>query len=369
MLVFIGGVLFSSVPENSEALLAARYLNGIAVGLGTVPFLVYASEIAADSYRGKCLCMEQYYLSLGITVQMIYANFGTSMNFSTCRLHGIVDILVAILAMISLIYFVESPIDQIRQGNDGAAMDSLARLLRPEGNSAEIYDMLEERTAYVREQLDVSVAKSIYNGLVPLLKMILFRSMMLAFCYSLPLNDAIRISLAEGHRNWVPAAAACCRGVGSIIVIFLMDHVDRKPASLISMAALGGLLIGFASLFQNLTDFGEILAHKTTAVYIYMLMQLALGFFGPFTSVYAGEAFPLRVKPYFVGICVIVEQVLQIVLIYTEMSNFGTSLMAQGILILLVFFALCLSMPETRNVTLSEAQRRFRKVLNLNPNL
>ncbi|XP_075156701.1 solute carrier family 2, facilitated glucose transporter member 3-like [Haematobia irritans] len=370
LLILIGGILFTSVPDNYATLLTGRYFNGLAIGLATVPFLMNAGEIAANSVRGVCLAMEQYAITFGIMIQMIYASLWSyTFNFPVNRVHGIIDIVFAIIAGIFLIFFVESPIDHIRKGDEATALDILGNLRQPKGITREVQLQFEEQRAYVREQDALTMQQSFKEGLVPLVKMIFFRSMMLAFSYSLTLNAALQYSSIFSGNTWAPSVAGCARAVGAIIAICLVDNIGRKFPSIFSAIIVGGLLIGVASLFRTVGSI-LILSDMNSSMILIIVMQAITGFFSPFASIFIGEAFPLRVKPYMMGICVILEQIIHIIIIVTLSSTYmGVCLLVQGIMIVAVFLLLLFSIPETRKTSLAEAQRRFRNVFNTKLNI
>ncbi|XP_061386638.1 uncharacterized protein LOC133321568 [Musca vetustissima] len=361
-LILLEGILFTSAPHHYDSLMAARYFNGIGVGLAIVPFLIHASEVSTNANRGSYLALEQYSVSLGIAVQMVYASLWSyTVDFPINCLHGILDICFAVLAFIFLFYFVESPVTYIRKGEDGLALESLAKLRRPVGVTAEVRALFEQHKAYVSDQDSITMAESLRQGLLPLVKMILYRSLMLAFCYSLPLNAALQFSIVLNDQSWAPTTVGFTRALGSVLAICLMNYVDRKIPSILSAIIVGGLLIGLGLIFRH-TESILIANEMTTAMILCIVLQLFGGYFAPYTSVYLAEAFPLRMKPYLMDCCIIIEQILHIILIETyKYLYMGTNLLVQGIIIMAIFLLIGLTMPETRKTSLAEAQRRFRK--------
>ncbi|XP_075157436.1 galactose-proton symporter-like [Haematobia irritans] len=363
LFVLIGGLLFTSVPYNYDALLAARYINGIATGLVTVTFLIHASEISVDFSRGKCLVNEQYFITLGVVLQMMFASdWSSTISMPVHRIHGVLDILFAILSGILLKLFIESPIDELRKGNEAGALNCLARLQRPEGVTSYTYLVLEQHKAYVRDQENLTLGESFKQGLLPLFKMLIFRSLTLAFFYSLPLNFVLRYSILLNGKGYIPAIAGVCRFIATAIPYAMIDSKNRKLPSTIAIVILGGLLIGEATLFLNLRDMLNT-SGLYTAMILYIVIQAVFGFFAPYTSAYMGEAFPLQAKPYLLAICVIAEQIIQIILIETFKLPPGNGLLVEGIITVIFGLLLMLIMPETRNTSLTEAQRRFRSFL------
>ncbi|XP_061386640.1 uncharacterized protein LOC133321571 [Musca vetustissima] len=366
ILILTAGLIFTAVPDNYDALLAGRYLNGIGVGLAIISFIMHASEIAVKKHRGRCLVVEQFSMSLGIAVQMIYtSNWKDEWAFSTYRLHGILEIILAFLGVAALIFFIESPIDQIRWGNDHAALKCYAKLRLIDSHSKEAYDLLSMGKVYVNEEESLTFGASFKRGILPLVKMLLFRSIVVALCFSLPFSAAFKYSALQNGTEWVVTVAACGRILGAVCVIYLVDSVGRKTTSMLTMFIAAAMLIGLGPLFSRLSSI-EDTSNMATATYLCTWMQFAVGYFTPFTSVYLGEAFPLLLKPYFIALVVIGEQLVHIVLIST--ISFDLSLMDHGIIIAVIFLISCFTMPETKNTTLQEAQQKFRKLFNVGRN-
>ncbi|XP_065363938.1 uncharacterized protein LOC135957177 [Calliphora vicina] len=368
LLILIEGIIFTSAPYEYEPLLAGRYLNGIGVGFATIPFFIHASEISANTYRGSCLAIEQYGVCFGIAIQVIYASQWGSTAFPANRLHGIFDIIFAVGAMASLLYFIESPIFFIRKGDEAAALDCLSRLQRPQGVTSATTVLLEEHKNYVRENENYTLMEGIKRGILPLVKIIFFRSMMVAFCFSLPLNTALQFSLLANFITWPPIVAACLRIFGAFIALILVDGLGRKLPSLIFIVITGALIIAIGAMFSNFSNLYNSY-DMSVVTSLSLLTQFFAGLFVPFTSIYMGEAFPLVVKPYFIGVSVIIEQLIHIIIIVTfvpYISSIFDSLLAQGIIMVVFFLFLCTTMPETRKISLKEAQDRFRHLFHLN---
>ena len=324
-------------------------------------FIIHASEIAVDSYRGSCLAVEQYGISVGIAIQVIYASQWGLTDFPANRLHGILDIIFSLFAMISLMGFIESPVYYIRRGDENAALDCLSRLQRPTGVTTITTFQLQERKNYVIQHENYTTIENIKYGLIPLVKIILFRSMMVAFSFSLPFSIALQYSLVINFITWPPIVAGCLRIFGALISLSLVDGLTRKLPSLIWILAMGALTVAAGAMFGNFTN--TLNTHyMSVATSLLLLFQFFAGLFVPFSSVYLGEAFPLIVKPYFLAISIIVEQLIHIIIICT-FTNYVNSiyncLLAQGIIMLAVTIILGITMPETRKTSLKEAQDRF----------
>ncbi|XP_061386636.1 uncharacterized protein LOC133321566 [Musca vetustissima] len=108
VMVLVGGIIRVSSPNSEDALIAARYFNGLGVGVATISYLMYAGELSENRRRGLNLGLEQLGISIGIALQMIMATqWPYSWSLSQDALQGILDIFMVVLTMGSLIYFIE----------------------------------------------------------------------------------------------------------------------------------------------------------------------------------------------------------------------------------------------------------------------
>ncbi|XP_011293828.1 uncharacterized protein LOC101892864 [Musca domestica] len=364
VLILAGGIIFTSAPRNVDALVAGRYLNGMAVGLATTPYLIHASELSRNRIRGLCLGLEQFAISLGIAIQMISTSQWDAMSsFSVNCLHGILDIILAILAAGSLVYFIESPVDYIRLGSDTAALECISQLQKTPSITLETNRRLEELRHYVQEQEYLTPRELLLHSLIPLFKMIFFRSMLLAFAYSAILTKLLTYSNVIIGISWTPILAGCLRIIGSGMALVIMDNLGRKIPSCVWTLTMGGLMIPMAVIVNH--SMNLLNTHKiSTVVSLWMCLQFFAGLYSPISSVYMGEAFPLRTKSFCMAVCVIVEQIVQIVIVSQVSIGNDGSLMAMGIMILLTAVGFFVTMPETKRTPLAEAQRRFSNLFN-----
>lgn len=362
-----GGIIFTSVPYNYNALLAARYLNGIAVGFTTVPFLIHASEVATKSYRGTCLIMEQYSLSLGIAIQVIYSSqWDDSIDFPATRLHGIFDIIFSVFAFVATFFIVESPIFYIRKGDDAAALECLRHLQRPCIVTDATRAKLEEYKQYVQQNENLGFAGSCAVGWAPLIKLCLYRGLV-ALTFSLPLTNAVYLAsiISIGYRSWPPLLYGLLRLVGALLMVRLYDSMGRKLLAKIALLVSAGLIIAVGCIL----DYDFLNRDDMTAIATLLLIyQLFAGMFVPSSSVYLGEAFPLLVKPYYIALTIVVENVVQLIITCTfvfSIYNMYVFTISIGAISLFLFLFFSLTMPETRRTTLQEAQARNGQVVYL----
>uniref|UniRef100_A0A1I8PAW8 Major facilitator superfamily (MFS) profile domain-containing protein n=1 Tax=Stomoxys calcitrans TaxID=35570 RepID=A0A1I8PAW8_STOCA len=363
--ILAGGIIFVSLSHNVDALIASRYLNGVAIGLMTVPYLMHASEISPDNCRGLATGLEQFAVTVGMAIQTIASSqWNAKSCFTVNCFHGIMDTILAVLSLASLYYFIESPVDFLRFGDDAAALDCLAALQRPQGATMATHRRLVELKDYVLEHSNLSIMESLKRSSLPLVKMILYRSTILAFTSSMVLTVVANIAVRVNGATWSPVLGALLHIFGSCLTLAVVDKLGRKIPSIIWILCMGALLMPAAVIMGYLENVLNV-AKMRTITSIWLSIQLFAGLFAANTSTYVSEAFPLRTKSYCMTLCVIVEQIIRIIII-ARADYYGSdiSLMAMSIIAMIAGACLLVMLPETRKTTLKEAQDRFISLFN-----
>lgn len=361
-----GSIIFTAAPADYSACLAARYLAGLGIGLITVPFLIHNAEVASNNLRGVNGGMEQCGLALGIFFQVIFTTEWTSLiDSNPNEIHGIIGIVVSLFGLAMTALVVESPIFFLRRNMENKAQQSQEKLLRhnPGGVSA----ALKEARRYVAESDNRTLGEELVASVMPFLKMLLFRCFV-AFSFSLPLTMSIISSTAVAEKGlslWPIYLFGVLRVIGVMVALIFLDTLGRKAVSLVGLLVMAGLMLGLAGLYANVTNLISFNL-MTSACNIALAFQVFAGLFVCSSSAYMGEAFPMRVKSFLVGVIVIIEQIVHIVVIacVSSVPNkdfFFQYFLAVGIIMLVGTIFFTVSMPETKKMTLRKAGHRFQK--------
>lgn len=363
-LVVVAGILYTVCPDDPTALIAARYINGIGTGFITVPFIVHCSEISATRKRGFCLGIEQFCTAVGIFIQATYiALWNESNDISPTCVHGIFCLSFGLIALGLAFVVIESPIFFIRRANDAAAMQCLTYLQLPAVLSDEKKLLLDEHKNYVLKNEYLGTSGSFVRGLGPLLRMILFSSV-IPFTFSLPYTRQLIIGTVFGMnttRQWTSVVCTALRVLGALGAISMLDIIGRKIVNLIGLLVMAGLGIGVAVLFAYIGNWQNEYQMSMTCVFL-IIIQFFGGLCAPTSTVYLGEAFPMLLKPYFIAFCICVQCAVHIIVICTFSINLNSICVYDTFTYAFLFVCFLLfifTIPETKLTTLSEAQERF----------
>ncbi|TDG45062.1 hypothetical protein AWZ03_008487 [Drosophila navojoa] len=361
LMLLIDGIIFVSTSEYTS-LLAARYVGGIGIGLITVAFIIHNSEITMKNSRGFWCGVEQYGLALGIAIQVI---LDTSLDDGINSAHGIFGIVFSLVATAFVAVSVESPIFYLRKNNEEQALTQLKILYAHSGN-AEIYNAaLDEAKQYVSTATSQSSGALLAASVMPFIKM-LFSRCLVPLTISLPLSYSMITStvVADLAFNWPIIVWGLLRWFGTFFSMPLLDRVGRKFVSLLGLLCMAGLMLGMAGIYSDATRLISTY-YMSQVCHLSMAFQFFAGLYIPCTSTYLGEAFPLKVKSFFIALIVCLEQVIHIIVIETcamKLNLFYQYFLAVGIILVVGLIIFAVLMPETRGLSLRQATGRFNRV-------
>ncbi|XP_037717607.1 probable polyol transporter 6 [Drosophila subpulchrella] len=333
----IGSIIFTCAPFHYGCLLAARYVAGAGIGLIKVPFLIHSAEVASDNYRGVSGSMEQCGLALGIAIQVIYdTQWGKEASVN--EVHGIIGIVFSLLGLGMTALSIESPED-------------LA---------------FEEEIYYVQESQKRTFFQELWSSVVPFIKLLLYRGFV-AFSFSLPLSESLIKSTlqTEGYIScWPVTVWGMVLLLGALVAQGFLDKMGRKLLSLVCLLCMAILMLGMAVSYADPAN--VLLTYYMNQVWkLGVAFQAFAGLFVCSSSVYLGEAFPMKVKPFLLGYIVSFEQTVHIINIFGfnrgSETFFYHYYLSVGIILFVgvIFFGLVI--PETKKIK----RKRFQRLHNI----
>ncbi|XP_017841124.1 uncharacterized protein LOC108598875 [Drosophila busckii] len=364
MLVIIGGIILSSQQLNVQALFAARYLNGIANGLVLPTTLAMAGELAVCYKRGSIAsATEQMCCSLGIFMQIVLSvSWSNENDLSIDQIQGVLCALYGGIALaLATIFSVESPVQLLQQGDEEQAIDALIRLQYPRAVTLETNEQLTEHSSYVEHNAHLSLADAWCQALPALLRITLLRVL---YAMSASMLVSVTLTLTSisvyGLNTGPYVLFGLLRLAGSASGAIVLDTLGRKLPQLLGFMIAGGTCVGLASRFPN-EDLPKQFDLKV-ALWLLLMFQFFAGVgFAP-SSTYLAEAFPLPVKRICIAMVYIMELGVQLAICSVDFSVHVNTVFfyGLGIFMLLGFLFSHWYLPETKFMTLRQAQLRFR---------
>lgn len=313
---FIISAWGSGVAESSAEFIIYRFLGGLAVGAASVMAPAYISEIAPARLRGRLASIQQVAIVIGLFAAFVsnysmvnFAGASTAlfwMEFEAWRWMFWVELLPAILFLVTLLFIPESPRFLVLDGKNDEAEVVLEKLygeaaglqklleiqqsMSADNHQPKLADLKEQASGKIRTIVWVGIGLATFQQLV---------GINVVFYYGAVLWQAVGFS--EGDALLINIISGAVSIAAVVVTMYLIDKVGRKPFLMfgsVGMAITLGLLVyafGNAVVDGNANlDLGGLgtLALIAANAYVFFF-NLS---WGPVMWVMLGEMFPNQIR-------------------------------------------------------------------------
>jgi len=354
-LLFIISAFASGGATSASMLALARFFAGAAVGAASVLSPAYISEVTPASIRGRLSSVQQVMIIGGLTGAFL-ANYylahaaGSSLNdyagHPAWRWMFWVQMLPAILFLVTLLVIPESPRFLVAKGRDAEAEGVLTRLFGAAAAKAKVQeikaslvgdhqpkfsDLLNPATGGVRKIVWVGIGLAVFQQLVGI-NVVFYYGAVLWQAVGFSENDSLKINILSG----ILSIVSCLFAIG------LIDKIGRKPLLMIGsigMAATLGILTycfsqgAFVEGKLNLPGgLGTVALFAANAYVVFFNFS-----WGPVMWVMLGEMFPNRMR----GSALAIAGAAQWLANFAISSSFPSAAKNLGLPITYGFYTLC----------------------------
>ena len=355
--IFGGGALLSAFAPSIGALLAGRFIVGIAIGFSSVVAPLYISEVAPADIRGGLVSLYQFAITIGILGAYL-VDYALASSAAWRWMLGFA-LVPALVLMIGMFVLPESPRFLFRRGNDDAARDELSRIHGGADFSVE--------EAAIRDSLSVKEA-GFEAFAAPAVRYALFVGLGLAVLQQVTgINSVIyygpQIFQAAGvASNVASILAEVIVGVVNVLLtlvaIFFVDAIGRKPLLYLGCSGMFVSLIALAFAFSQPQAHGQTLV--ATALGSLMVYVGSFAFsLGPIVWLLISEIFPLQVRGLGMSICTLGNWVANFIVsqfFLTSVEHLGRPLTFSiyAVLCIVTIIFIALNVPETKREVLEK---------------
>lgn len=363
------------VSWSYEALLAFRFLLGLAVGGASVTVPVYLGEVAPFEQRGSIVSRNELMIVTGqFLAFLINAIIGNVMEGTphTWRYMMTVAALPAIVLFLGMLKMPESPRWLVLKGRDSEALAVLRQVRGEERAVAEMAEVRELaqlareeqsghltevlRTPWLRHLLLIGIGLAVFQQLTGINSMMYYGELVL--------QDA-------GFSHQVALIVNVFSGVASVSAMlialkFVIDRFNRRTILKFGFIAItiSHLLAGIVGTQMDEADPARRWLLLAIIVVFVFIMQ---GTVGPLVWLMVSEIFPLRMRGAMIGVTVFLLWatnmiVAQVFPMLTESIGFGTFFAFAGVNALAVLFVVT-SVPESHGITLERLEEHFMATL------
>lgn len=360
-LVYVVSAVGCGLAWSWSALVAFRFLGGVAIGGSSVAAPMYIAEIAPPESRGRLVALAQLNIVVGILVaylsnSLVELAVGGPESAAWRVMLG-APVLPALLFYVLTFGMPESPRWLVGRGRRDDALDVLRRVgaADPAAVVADVVDSLRGETDAAREPFFTAKYR----------KPILLALMVATFNQVSGINALIYytadiFAMAGAGRTsalWQSVVIGVTNLVFTLLAMSVIDRVGRKRLLLIGSVGLAVCLFVAAWALQTRAAGSLVLVSLIGYIASFAFSQ------GAVIWVYLAEIFPNRVRARGQALGSFTHWVWAAAVSWTfpivaEASG-GLPFAIFGVLMVVQFFAVAMLLPETRGVSLEAIQKQM----------
>jgi sugar porter (SP) family MFS transporter len=292
--IFLAGALLSAFAPGETALLAGRFVVGIGIGFSSVVAPLYISEVAPANVRGALVSLYQFAITVGILGAYV-VDYAFAQAEAWRWMLGFA-VIPSVILIAGMIFMPESPRYLFKIGHDSRARDELQRIAeRPEDSQREECSILESlktksagfaafKAPAVRLALFIGVSLALLQQVTGINTVIYYGPQIFQMA---GVSSATASILAQSLVGTVNV-------VMTLIAIFFVDRIGRKPLLYIGLAGMFVALSALAVAFAQTHLSGSL---ATIALWSMMVYVGCFAFsLGPIVWLLISEIFPLPAR-------------------------------------------------------------------------
>ncbi|RKR06789.1 SP family galactose:H+ symporter-like MFS transporter [Kushneria sinocarnis] len=363
-IIFIIGALTSALAWSPEALIGARIVLGIAVGISSYIAPIYLSEIAPERIRGTLISFYQLMIMGGILVAYL-SNAAFSYSGGWRWMLGVIAI-PAVLLVLGMIVLPRSPRWLASSQRDEEARSVLMRL---RGNDRE---QVDAELGRIRESLNVSDAgwklfrsNSNFRRSVGLGMVLQFMQQFTGA--NVILYYAPRILGLAGYDSsteqlWGTVIIGLVMTLATFIAIGFVDRAGRKPLLYIGFTVMGICMVLLGGLYEYGLEsaFAKYFALSLLGAFVISYAMSA----APMVWILCSEIQPLKGRDFGVACSTVTNWVANMIIgatfltLLNTLGNAHTFWLYAGLNFVFIILTLAL-LPETKGISLERIEQNL----------
>jgi sugar porter (SP) family MFS transporter len=352
--------ILSAFPRNLTELVIARFIGGLAVGLSSMISPIYIAEIAPARIRGRLVSLQQLAIVSGIALSYFVSWLLVDLGDNNWRWMFASQAFPAFALFLALFFVPESPRWLTQRGEADRALSILARV------GGEVHartEMVEIKEALAQEQ------GSVWELFLPGMRIALLIGIALAVLQQISgINTVIYYGpkilekagyTADGAQLLAQVLVGTTNCVCTILALWIIDKVGRKPLLLVGAAGMSLSLVGAIFTLPS----PDISPNVKLVFFMSYIAFFAVGL-GPTVWVVMAEIFPTKIRGRAMSIatvslwvaCFAVSQTFPVLIKRYNENAFWIYLA----MCVVMFLFVAIVVPETKGKTLESIERMWR---------
>jgi len=359
--VFSAGAIITGLAPSVAVILIGRFVVGVTIGVMSLVGPMYIAEVAPAAKRGGMVSVNQLAVTIGIVVSYLI-DYGLAASHDW-RLMFLLAVVPGGALVVGMWRMPLSPRWLMMRDQPDRARAELQRIRGTPDVEAEVTEM--------QTSLETTSGAGMHDLVAPAVRRALLVGIGLAILQQITgVNTVIYYAPMIFKMAGVTSASAsilatvglgCVNVVFTLLSIFLVDRLGRRPLLMISLA---GMVFGLAVLSLSLHHLhGGAGAGPIVGLVIY-IASFAVGL-GPVFWLLISEIYPVRVRGTAMGLASVANWGANFVVSLAFLSltkalgASGTFVLFGAVGIVAWFFTYFL-VPETKNRTLEQIERELR---------
>lgn len=356
ILFFIGSELLGSA-DTLLIVLIGRFICGLATGIVSLVVPLYIAEMSDPMHRGVLVSLNQLAITLGVLLAYILNYvFATSGDWKSMFASGMVP---AIVMFLGLFFLPESPSYLAAIGKHEKAKKILAKIRTITADEEVVLksQTTKEKVKWahvfdksLRGALIVGVGMAIIQQLSGINGIVFYAPKIFQMAGFELAQNAILASISVGVINVVM----------TIIAVWLIDLVGRRPLLMIGLSGMTVALITLGAAFLFIPAY---LGHVALICIITYIAFFAISL-GPIPWLLFSEIFPLGVRGRAMGVAFFVNWIVNYLVSLTFLSlidtlGAGKTFWLFAIVCVLGLWFVIRKVPETKGKSFVQIQKCF----------
>ncbi|MEM1058291.1 MAG: sugar porter family MFS transporter [Verrucomicrobiota bacterium] len=380
--MFALGSLGCAYAPAVEWLIAGRVFLGLAIGVASCVAPLYISEMAPPQIRGGLVSLNQLMITIGIVF-----SYAVDYGFSVLEENGTLTAgqawgwmlgfgaIPAVVLGVGMMLLPDSPRWLAAKGRRADAERTLKKIRGTEdvsGEMAEIDESLKEASEesksdwselarpWLRPLLIVGIGLGIFQQFSGINTVIYYAPTIFKMAgYE---SDSVAILATAG--------VGLLNVIMTVVAVFLMDRVGRRPLLLIGLTGMCISLIALGGAFYaNPPDAAGQVTGTALPIICLASLLLYVGSFaislGPIFWLLISEIYPTKIRGLAMGLATMIQWGANLAVtqsfpnLIATLDPFGTFWLFGGLCVAALLFSYIL-MPETKGVTLEEIEEHCR---------
>lgn len=347
------GIAFSS---SLTLFVVMRFAAGIGVGMASMLCPMYIAEISPASVRGRNVAINQLTVVIGILVTNLVNYFLADTGDQAWRWMFGLGTVPSVVFLFGVLWLPESPRWLVKAGQTEKAkvvLDKIGTGSFSQDTLASIEKSLTgvKKLSYIAV-FEKSVRPAVFVGIV-LAVFQQFCGINVVFNYTSTIFESVGANL--DRQLFETVSIGLVNLVFTLIAMWQVDKLGRKPLMLIGSLGLSIVYIALAFLLQN--------QYPAGMVSIFVLLAIALYAFSlaPVTWVLISEIFPNKIRGAASSVAIVSLWVAYFILVFTfpilaeKLGTFGPFYL-YAVICLVGFLFVKKRVKETKGQTLEELE-------------